>query len=86
MFYFYYPAELESSLGPATVSIETSDENIANVELLKELTIEPGQNNCYLFYPTLTSLLSHSLFDSSLRTQITSCFEDLSNKIFDLKK
>lgn len=86
MFYFYYPAELESSLGPATVSVKTSDENIANVESLKELAIEPGQNNCYLFYPTLSSLLSDSLFNSSLRTQITSCFEGLSNKISDLKK
>jgi len=86
VFYFYYPAELESLLGPATVSIKTSDENIANVELLKELTIEPGQNNCYLFYPTLSSLLSHSLFDSNLRTRVTSCFEDLSKKISDLKK
>ena len=86
MFYFYYPAELENSLGPATVSIKTSDENIANVELLQELTIEHGQANSYIFYPTLSSLLSYCLFNISLRSKIISYYETLSDEISDLKK
>ena len=86
MFYFYYPAELESSLGPASVSIKTSDENITNVELLRRLSIEPSQDNCYLFYPTLSSLLSQCLLNLDVRSKVVSYYETMSNELFELKK
>lgn len=86
MFYFYYPAELESSLGPASVSIKTSDENITNVVLLRRLSIEPSQDNCYLFYPTLSSLLSQCLLNLDVRSKVVSYYETMSNELFELKK
>ncbi len=86
MFYFYYPVELESSLGPSSVSIKTSNDNIMNVELLRKLSIEPSQDNCFLFYPTLSSLLSQCLLDLDVRSKVVSYYETMSNELFELKK
>ncbi|WDT85612.1 hypothetical protein [Alteromonas sp. 009811495] len=86
MFYFYYPVELESSLGPATISIKTSEESIPKIELLRRNTVSEGLDNCYLFYPTLSSLLSQCILDLELRSKVISEYDTLSNELFELKK
>ncbi|MCP4060531.1 MAG: hypothetical protein GY738_25225 [Pseudoalteromonas sp.] len=57
-----------------------------NVELLRKLSIEPSQDNCFLFYPTLSSLLSQCLLDLDVRSKVVSYYETMSNELFELKK
>lgn len=86
MFYFYYPTELENLVGHAAVSLTSSNKSITKVEMLNEVEMSKHDEKSYLFYPTLSSLLSQCLLDLESRSKIIECYEALSKHIFELKK